>query len=460
MWGSNVSELALLDYPTAAQLSQGYGLLMQLGLMDDNKKLTALGHKAHGLGCHPSLAVMLLKSAQLSPEHLSLACAIAALVENKDPLSASSRNTHGASLSARLHFLLQQKNHFIWQTIRQWHGKLQCRLLPWPIEDTAILVGFAYPQWLAKQRKDERYQLANGSGAVLFQDDELTTQPWLAIATMQTSDKQQDNAQIRYADSLTAAQLEQYFHDLLQKKERVSWDESHQRIVSEIQTTLGSIVLHKQASKRPSQQHILGIWQDIIHDKGIQSIPFNDETQQYIYRVTMAARFSNTATMPDFTESGLLKSIDRWLLPYLVDVVTWQQFSQCDFLQQLSSELDYAQQQSLNQLLPKRLALPSGRSAQLQYTADNKVVLSVRMQELYSLQSHPSVAHQIPITVELLSPAGRPIQTTQDLPRFWQGSYKEVQKEMKGRYPRHYWPDDPANAQATTRTKKRMSSKP
>jgi ATP-dependent helicase HrpB len=115
----------------------------------------------------------------------------------------------------------------------------------------------------------------------------------------------------------------------------------------------------------------------------------------------------------------------------------------------------------LNKELPKRLALPSGRSVQLTYNPGNSVVLSVRMTELYGLQCHPAVAQQqVPITVELLSPAGRPIQTTQDLPRFWQGSYKEVQKEMKGRYPRHFWPDDPANAQATARTKKRMDSKP
>jgi ATP-dependent helicase HrpB len=148
-------------------------------------------------------------------------------------------------------------------------------------------------------------------------------------------------------------------------------------------------------------------------------------------------------------------------MPYLQDKLTWQQFSQCNFLQQLLNELDYAQQQYLNKQFPKRLALPSGTSAQLTYSADKTVMLSVRMTELYGLQRHPSVAQQqVPITVELLSPAGRPIQTTQDLPRFWQGSYKEVQKDMKGRYPRHFWPDDPANAQATTRTKKRMNSKP
>jgi ATP-dependent helicase HrpB len=434
VWGADVKALALLDQPNDAQLSQGFALLSQLELFDDNKKLTALGHKAHVLGCHPSLAVMLVKSAEMSQEHLSLACALAALIENKDPMG---RTNNGASLSARLHFVLQQKNHVIWQAIRQWHSKLACRLLAWPIEDTAVLVAYAYPQWLAKQRKDERYQLVNGSGAVLFQDDALTTQSWLAIANMQTSDKQQDNAQIRYAESLTLSQIEQYFNYLLEKKERVEWDHKNQRIVSEMHKTLGNIVIHKQPIKRPSEKHILSIWQGVIHDKGITNLPFSDEVQQLIYRVQLAASFSGAISFPDFTESGLFTSIDSWLMPYLRDTLTWQQFTQCDFFQQLQNELDYAQQQYLNKQFPKRLALPSGTNAQLTYSADKTVMLSVRMTELYSWKVHPAVAQQqVPVTVELLSPAGRPIQTTQDLPRFWQGSYKEVQKEMKGRYPR------------------------
>jgi ATP-dependent helicase HrpB len=464
IWGTDVSALALQDHPSDAQLSQGFALLKQLELLDDNHKLTTLGRKAHGLGCHPSIAVMLIKSASMSSEHLSMGCAIAALLENKDPMG---RTDNGASLAARLHFVLQQRHHVIWQAIRQWHSKLACRLLVWPLEDTAVLVGYAYPQWLAKQRKNERYQLVNGSGAVLYQDDALTAHPWLAIANMQTSDRQQDNAQIRYAESLTLSQLEQHFEYLIEKKERVDWDPENQRIVSEMQKILGKIIIHKQPIKRPSEQHILSIWRDVIHAKGMADMPFNDEAQQLIYRVQLAASFAGVPSssafqaLPDFTVAGLLNSIDRWLIPYLTNILTWQQFTQCHFLQQLLNELDFAQQQNLNKQLPKRMTLPSGSSVQLTYTSSNCVVLSVRMTELYGLQRHPTVAQQqVPITVELLSPAGRPIQTTQDLPRFWQGSYKEVQKEMKGRYPRHFWPDDPANAQATTRTKKKMNSKP
>ena len=400
IWGTDVSALALQDHPSDAQLSQGFALLKQLELLDDNHKLTTLGRKAHGLGCHPSIAVMLIKSASMSSEHLSMGCAIAALLENKDPMG---RTDNGASLAARLHFVLQQRHHVIWQAIRQWHSKLACRLLVWPTEDTAVLVGYAYPQWLAKQRKNERYQLVNGSGAVLYQDDALTAHPWLAIANMQTSDRQQDNAQIRYAESLTLSQLEQHFEYLIEKKERVDWDPENQRIVSEMQKILGKIIIHKQPIKRPSEQHILSIWRDVIHAKGMADMPFNDEAQQLIYRVQLAASFAGVPSssafqaLPDFTVAGLLNSIDRWLIPYLTNILTWQQFTQCHFLQQLLNELDFAQQQNLNKQLPKRMTLPSGSSVQLTYTSSNCVVLSVRMTELYGLQRHPTVAQQCPI---------------------------------------------------------------
>jgi ATP-dependent helicase HrpB len=277
---------------------------------------------------------------------------------------------------------------------------------------------------------------------------------------MQTTDRQQDNAQVRYAESISQRQLEQHFEHLFETKVRVDWDAQNQRIVSEQQKTLGKIVINRQAIKRPSQQQILAIWRTVIEEKGITNLPFDTEEQQLLYRVQFAASLPGDVSFPDFTESGLANSIDYWLLPFLTDALNWQQLSQCDFNQQLLNQLDYAQQQYLNKYLPKKIPLPSGRNAQLTYAADKTVCLSVRMTELYGLQQHPSVTVQhLPITVELLSPAGRPIQTTQDLPRFWQGSYKEVQKDMKGRYPRHYWPDDPANAQATTRTKKRMSLK-
>ncbi|MDU0352904.1 ATP-dependent helicase C-terminal domain-containing protein [Paraglaciecola aquimarina] len=465
VWGADVKELQLIDYPSDAQLAQGRDLLNRLNVFDSKQGLTSLGRQVHALGCNASIAVMLLKSQKISPAHLSLACALAALFESKDPMPRYNGQSTGAEISARLHFLLKQKNHAIWQIIRLWHKKLSCALVDWPFIDVAVLVGFAFPVWLAKQRSNESYQLANGAGAMLFKDDELLEQKWLAVAAMlstdkQGNDRQQNNARIRYAEPISLAQIEQHFAYLLNESEVLQWDESQQKISAQKRKLLGEIVIQKQPMARPSAEQIVNMWQQVIVKKGIAALPFDDDSWQYIFRVRLASDLNKDNVWPDFSEQGLLHSADLWLLPYLSDKTTWQQLSQCQFLQQLKSQLDYQQQQELDKLLPEKLLLPSGRHGRLIYTESNKVTLSVRMQEMYGMREHPVIGlGQIALTIELLSPAQRPIQTTQDLPGFWQGSYQQVQKEMKGRYPRHFWPDSPATSPATTTTKKRMNIK-
>ncbi|MCF2948779.1 ATP-dependent helicase HrpB [Paraglaciecola aquimarina] len=476
IWGAPVKELSLIDYPTDAQLAQGSDFLKQLGLLDRSQNITPLGRQVHGLSGHPSIAVMLLKSKEISQAHLSLACTLAALFESKDPLPRTSSQIIGAEISARLHFLLTQKNHAIWQIIKQWHKKLNCQLPAnpasgWPFEDVAVLVGFAYPQWLAKQRSAERYQLANGAGAVLQRDDALLAQKWLAVGTMTSSDSQQDNAQIRYAEPISLKQIEQHFSHLINQQEMLEWEDTQQKIAAYSIKSLGKITIVKQPLAKPSSQQICDIWQQVITKKGIQDLPFDETTWQFVYRVRLAKELQIEGVLADFSDAGLLASMDSWLLPYLNNVTSWAQLSQCNFSGQLKALLDYPEQQILNEHLPEVLALPSGRNSRLYYFApriedsinegsesnNTKVTLSVRMQELYGLKQHPKVNKgKLALTIELLSPAQRPLQTTQDLPGFWNGSYKEVQKEMKGRYPRHFWPDDPVNSQATTTTKKRM----
>jgi ATP-dependent helicase HrpB len=453
VWGTDITELALIDQPSAAQLAQGWAYLTQLALVDSHQRLTPLGRQAHGLGCQPGIALMLIKSATLSAQHLSLACALSALFESKDPLGYR----QGVDVSARLYLLLQQKNHNLWQTIRQWFKKMSSGLLDWPFADIAVLIGFAYPQWLAQQRQGERYQLANGTGAVLNIDDALCQSPWLAIAVLKTSDHQQDNAQIGYAQALSTSQLEQHFSHLIEQQTQVQWHEKQQKILAYKEKRLGKIVMHTQPMQKPSPENIRSIWRHVFASKGADFLPLSPAAKQLIYRVRLAAILLPDKKWPDYSDGGLLASIEEWLLPHLGKITSAQQLNQSDYFVSLKNTLDYQQQQCLDQFFPERLMLPSGRQGQLLYTEQTEVLLSVRMQELYGLHLHPSIARgHIAVTVELLSPAGRPIQTTQDIPGFWQGSYKAVQKEMKGRYPRHFWPDDPVRSQATTTTKKRM----
>jgi len=190
-------------------------------------------------------------------------------------------------------------------------------------------------------------------------------------------------------------------------------------------------------------------------------LSFDDRSQQLIKRVRLFNGVYSTAgqneAFPDFSDSALLQNVDQWLLPFLADKNSWQALTNLPFYQLLSQQMDYQQLKKLESLLPESIAIPTGRKATIYYSDEGQALLSVRMQELYGLQEHPTLLNgKLPITCELLSPAQRPLQTTDDLIGFWLGSYKQIQKEMKGRYPRHFWPDDPANSLATATTKKRM----
>jgi ATP-dependent helicase HrpB len=480
IWGTQVSELALIDYPIPAQLSQAQDKLESLAVITNTQivctenvktgtdqkkvKVTAFGRQVHALGGNANIAIMLLKSKSLSAEHQSLACAIAALLESKDPLPQG--NT--VEVVPRLGFLLNNRHHSIWTVIKQWHRKFNAKLLDWPLHDVGILLAFGFPQWLAKPRGSGRFILANGSGATLHIEDDLLRHlgdqnssskkyRWVAIGNMQLTDKQTDSAIIRYAESISTEALEMHFSTFFEEKESVFWDEDKQRVSAALTRFFGKIQINKTPLPSPSKFSLIQIWREVLKQKGLKSIPFDLRTVQLLKRVNLARTISKVSEFPDLSEAALLKSMDDWLLPYLTDKNTWEALCGLPFYQLLSQKLDYKQLKKLNELLPESIVIPIGRSAGINYNDGGKAVLSVRMQELYGLKQHPTLLNgNLPITCELLSPAQRPIQTTEDIVSFWSGSYKQVQKEMKGKYPRHFWPDDPANAPATSTTKKRM----
>lgn len=454
MWGTDIRQLTLLDYPSVAQIQQAQALLQSLGFVDEQLKLTEKGRQAHQIGCHPSMANMLLKSAVKSDAHLSLACAIASLLEHKDPLGLQA----GAQFSARLNFLLANTQHVVWQQIHQWHKKFKITLSIWPLEDVSLILSFAFPQWLAKRRQNDRYLLASGSGVKLQADDSLVGAEWLIVANMMITDQQKDDAQIRYAEPLSTNLVMAIFAETIERKDVLSWDKSAERISAVREVRIGKIVLQKDNLAKPSAEQIQQIWRTIIEDRGIAALGFNEACLSLQHKVALAQRLLPQEPLPDMSNSALLSDLDTWLLPFIEQLTTWAQLTKVDFYALLKNQFDWQQWQTIEQLLPAQLMLPSGRHHPLSYGENSEVTLAVRMQELYGLQQHPKVARGlIPITLEILSPAHRPLQTTQDLVGFWQGSYKQVQKEMKGRYPRHFWPDEPASSPATTTTKKKMN---
>ncbi len=468
IWGAPMADLALIDQPYPAQLSQGEEKLMSLGIIEQSNKMTEFGRQVHALGGNANIAIMLLKSAQLSRAHTSLACAVAGLLESKDPLPQAQT----VEVTPRLLFLLENKQHKIWLLIKQWHRKQNIQLIEWPLQDLAIIIAFGFPQWIAKHRSEERFSLANGSGATLSINDDLLRQSgaqslstknqrWLAIGHMQLTDKQMDSALIRYAEPISFKNLQAHFSQFFDTKEIVQWDEEKQRITASESQFFSRISFSKKTLPKPSSASLIEVWKQQIQKKGIEALPLDARSLQLIKRVGLLNNTINTQeqsnTFPDFSEVGLLETIDQWLLPFLTEKSTWQALSNLPFYQLLSQKMDYKQLKQLDSLLPEGIVIPTGRKAGINYNEEGKAFLSVRMQELYGMQQHPTLLNgKLPITCELLSPAQRPLQTTDDLIGFWQGSYRQIQKEMKGRYPRHFWPDDPANAPATATIKKRM----
>ncbi len=453
VWGTDIRELALIDMPSDAQIQQANQLLTDLKAVDGQGKLTAHGRALQQMGGHPSMANMLVNSQGISPAHQSLAAAIAALLEHKDPL----KHSDTAQLQLRLQYCQQNKQHAVWQSIRHWHQRLNVTMQDWPVDDSALLLAYAYPQWIAKRRANGGFLLANGSGARLHQDDPMAAQPWLVIGSMLSTDKQQGDAQITLAEPISLTQLQHHFSHLIQSDFYCEWEDSKQAVVAQQRQVLGKIVLSSHPVNQLEQHYLDQLWQQVIAQKGINNLPFNDATWQLIYRIRLAQQLTPAENWPDMSEQGLLDDLAQWLLPYLTKVMNWKQFSQLNFAEMLLNRLDWPLQQILNSTFPIRYTVPSGTDIKLDYRPEGEVILAVRMQELYGMRETPTLANgKLAVLVELLSPAHRPIQKTRDLAGFWQGSYKEVQKEMKGRYPKHYWPDDPANALATTKTKKFM----
>ena len=443
VWGTTISQLHLIDQPSDAQIAQATELLSRLGVISEQGKLTDLGRKVHSLGTHPTLAAMLLKAKDISDSHLSLACAICALLESKDPLI----NYPTPLLEDRLRFLRSNKKSEVWQLINQWHQKLNIKLQTWPLNDLAVIVGLGFPLWLAKKRGDKQFTMANGSGANLHasvpRGSLFESSQWVAIAQLQIVGSQINNTVIRYAQPITMEQLNTHFSSFFSSSDQIYWDKEKQRICAVERTYFGKIKVSRQSKSIEASCSLASIWLSLIKENGLNFLPLDQRTLNYIQRVNLLASIDND--IPYLSDVYLIENADKWLLPSLENEAYFKNLTKLPYLGLIKSLLTYQQQQKLEALLPLKLNLPNGRSAHLKYEQDGSVRMSVRMQDLYGIKDHPCVLQgTLPIVCEILSPAQRPIQTTKDLPRFWAGSYVEVKKEMKGRYPKHHWPDDPS----------------
>jgi len=447
-WGcQDPAQLQWLDKPPVAALSAAKNLLQQLGATDVQGKLTAAGQRMAQLGCEPRLAAMLIAAATQSPDALATAALLAAILE-EPPRGGLPDIDYWFS---RPQGNWQRRAKQLAQRTGAKSGEPDASLAPW-------LLARAFSDRIAQRRgEDGRYLLANGLGASLPQDDGLTRAPWLVAPQLLQGNNSPD-ARILLAVSLDITQLPSRLPDVVKEQTAVEWDEEKGTLRAWRRWQIGRLVLKANPLAKPDDEELQQALIDWIRTQGLQALNWSVAAEQLRLRLLCAAKWLPEADWPAADDQALLDGLERWLQPSLQGVRSLKSLQQVDLHDALLRLLDWQQRQRLDSALPTHYTVPTGSRLPIRYHADQPPALSVRMQEMFGEQRSPQLAEgRVAVVLELLSPAQRPLQITADLAAFWQGSYRDVQKEMKGRYPKHPWPDNPAEALPTRRTKKHAS---
>lgn len=455
-WGiEDVGQLALLDPPPSGALSQARELLRELGALDATNRITAHGKAMAELGLHPRLAHMLItaKARGLG----ALACDIAAILSEKDLVSGPSR---GADLGQRLEMLAghggdRNARERVKQAAKDWRRQLdissdEAR----PRSMAGSIIALAYPDRLAQQRGGAgQYRLASGRGAALNTDDPLARETWLAVATLDAGEKM---ARIYLAAPISLGEIEEDFADLIETRESVAWNARTEIVEAKRERRLLQLVLEEKPLQKPDAEAARAAMLVGIGQMGLAVLPWSPAAANLRARVAFLKLALPDQAWPDWSDAALLESLADWLGPHLDGCLRRAHLERLDLHAALSDSLDWKQRQALDSLAPTHLDVPSGSRVPLDYSDPARPVLAVRLQEMFGATETPRVAGgRVPVLLHLLSPARRPVQVTQDLASFWAGAYKAVKADLKGQYPKHYWPDDPLIAEPTARAKPR-----
>ncbi len=461
-WGSD--ELRFVDAPPKGTLAAARDLLLRLGALDD-RRLTPLGRRMLDLGTHPRMAAMLL--AHQDEAQAALACDLVALLEARDPLKGPRRDDLISRWQALAEFRTGRNRvdasrtalAMIDQTARQWRQRLGRRGAA-PEHVSAHALGeclmLAFPDRIARQhaRDPLRYNLASGRSAQLMPDSALYGERWIVIAELRDGDR---DARVLRAAPIDEAAVEARFPERFVTEDRVFWDGEQQRIAAQRERRFDRIVLDVHPLAQPDPTRFADALVDAVRQAGLAALPWTDAARQWRERVRCLRQWQADNDWPDFSDDALLATLDLWLRPSLIGKRRLDALSEAELSQALMSQLDWRARERVDILAPARMRVPSGMERAIVYAHDAEPVLAVKLQELFGLADTPRILEgRIPLTLHLLSPAGRPLQVTRDLKGFWERTYPEVKKEMKGRYPKHPWPDDPWTAAPTHRAKPRV----
>ncbi|QQS53339.1 MAG: ATP-dependent helicase HrpB [Candidatus Competibacteraceae bacterium] len=476
-WGvAEVSALAWLDPPPPGALAQARELLRELEALDERDRITSGGQALAELPTHPRLAHLLRRGAALGL--VDLAADLAALLEERDPLRGE--HPFGGDLSARLDALRDFRRAgrdgarrwradptacaHIEQAARRWRAllrrangpartdtKMRLTLDPADGATVGLLLAFAYPDRVARCREGatDRYRLANGRGARLATGDPLAGRDWLVAAHL---DAGAGEGRIWLAAPVDPADLEAHLAGRLRTVAEVGWDERQAAVVARQERRLGTLALASTPLADADPEQRCQAMLAGVRQLGPDSLPWTRELREWQARVLSLRHWLIDEGWPDVSDGWLMAHLENWLPPWLDGISRREHLRRLDLAEALHNLLDGRSRARLNELAPTHLPVPSGSRIRLRYPPGESPVLAVKLQELFGLADTPCIAGgRIPVTLHLLSPAQRPIQVTQDLRGFWERTYAEVRKELKGRYPKHPWPDDPWSAIPTRR---------
>jgi ATP-dependent helicase HrpB len=467
-WGiADPASLRWLDPPPSATFAQARDLLRSLDAIAADGRVTAHGRTLARMATHPRLAHMIVRGAELGLQ--STALQIAAVLGERDLL-----RTQGPDRNVDLRFRVESLRGerslpggvYVDAGAKQ-RALRSIDLLAKQLEhsstraaqhsdaDVGRLLALAYPDRIAQSRgSGGRYLLSSGRGAQLPPAQSLAQAEFLVVADLDAGDRE---ALIRLAAPISRELLEADFASHIEHRERLEWNSREQSVTAQDERWLGALKLHERRIDKPDPTRVLNAMLTGIRELGLAALPWTKPARALQTRMIFARRFDERSPQPwpDVSDAALMTNLEDWLAPWLTDMSRRDHLARLDLHDILMSLLDWNAQQRLEEFAPTHLLVPSGSRIPVDYTEESPTV-AVRLQEVFGLHDTPTVAQgRVPLTLQLLSPAHRPVQVTRDLVSFWARGYLDVKKELKGRYPKHYWPDDPLTAQATARAKPR-----
>lgn len=461
VWGAGDGRgLAFLDPPPAGTMAQARDLLTQLGALDAQGQPTPHGRAMARLGLHPRLAHMILAAASRGMGRL--ACEIAAIVSERDPFRGPT-NERDTDLRARIAVLRGDRSEganvdraALAQAkalADQWSRLARIERADTSLSQAGGVLALAYPDRVAQARSDGggQFRLASGRGAFLPPTDPLSGEPFLAVASL---DGDARSARIFLAAPIDRSAIEALFDDRITAVDEIAWDSRSESVTASRERRLGALVFDREPLPSADPQAIVRAMADGIRQLGSTALPWTEAARGIQARVALLRRLYPDA-WPDLSDTALSDDVAAWLGDQLRGVTRRAHLARIDVARALLDRLDWRQRRDLDRLAPTHLDVPTGRQVAIDYSRDAPV-LAVKLQEMFGVRTTPTIADgRMPVLIHLLSPAGRPLQVTGDLEGFWRNGYAAVRAEMRGRYPKHPWPDDPLTAAPAKGVKRR-----